>query len=193
MRHTNPAHYISYGYGLDWEDDIGLLISNRTPEGDSVICVVQDAFSDHNYHTYKLQISGSGNNFTVTCWVDEAQEYSGTITGFSDWLSQGHITFWAGADPDNEFYIDDVSITYDSYIGVKGSEATVPSVSLLSQSIPNPTIYQTRIEYTIPTTSRVQLKIYNTLAEVVRTLVNDTKSAGRYEKSGTVETNKERG
>ncbi len=182
VRYTNPTHYILYGYGLFLGmNDITLLIGDGTPEGDSVICIVQNAFSDHNYHTYKLQISGPGNNFTITCWVDGVQEYSGTITGFSDWLSQGHIAFVAGDAPGYEFYIDDVSITYDSYTGVKGGEATVPSVSLLSQSIPNPSIYQTRIEYTIPTTSRVQLKIYNTLGEVVRTLVNDTKSAGRYE------------
>jgi predicted CXXCH cytochrome family protein len=48
------------------------------------------------------------------------------------------------------------------------------------QNMPNPFVSNTRIDFAIPTQSPVSVKIYNSLGQVVRTLVSETRKAGRY-------------
>ena len=52
---------------------------------------------------------------------------------------------------------------------------------LLSQNWPNPFNSSCAIKYSIPKSSQVSLKIFNTLGEEIATLVNEEKSAGTYE------------
>ncbi len=55
-----------------------------------------------------------------------------------------------------------------------------PSDFSLKQNYPNPFNPSTTIEYSIPKSSEVKLKIYNTLGEEIKTLVNSFKQAGKY-------------
>jgi hypothetical protein len=65
---------------------------------------------------------------------------------------------------------------------VKGGETqtTVPTVFALSQNYPNPFNPATVIEYQLPKQSQVELKIYNSLGQLVKTIVNQTQDAGYY-------------
>jgi hypothetical protein len=56
----------------------------------------------------------------------------------------------------------------------------VPEKISLSQNYPNPFNPTTRIDYEIPVTGKVMIKIYNMLGMEIMSLVNEVKEAGYY-------------
>ena len=60
------------------------------------------------------------------------------------------------------------------------SEQKTPSEFLLSQNFPNPFNPSTVINYQLPRTSFVSLKVYDILGKEVATVVNEIKEAGVY-------------
>jgi hypothetical protein len=65
-------------------------------------------------------------------------------------------------------------------IGISESGDTIPFSYTLSSPLPNPFARRVTISYGIPKTTKVSLKIYNCLGQVVNTLVDDTKKPGFY-------------
>ncbi len=57
---------------------------------------------------------------------------------------------------------------------------TVPLAFGLKQNFPNPFNPSTQINFTVPVTSNVQLKVFDTNGSEVATLVNQSKAAGTY-------------
>ncbi len=64
--------------------------------------------------------------------------------------------------------------------GIKKEINTQPVSYTLEQNYPNPFNPSTTISYSIPSGSRVTLKIYNILGQEVKTLVNDYMASGKY-------------
>lgn len=94
-------------------------------------------------------------------------------------------------------YIDGVlaynGITWDSFgekvnlgssvLSAEDSESLLPKEYSLAQNYPNPFNPTTNIKYALPTDSKVNLTIYNTLGQEVIKLVNNRQKAGFYEVS----------
>lgn len=75
--------------------------------------------------------------------------------------------------------IDDLA--FGGFVGVKEiANSRVPTSYELMQNYPNPFNPSTKIEYTIPEESFVQLKVYNLIGQEVATLVNRHQKAGTY-------------
>ncbi len=67
--------------------------------------------------------------------------------------------------------------------GVKDNEFARPAGFALMQNYPNPFNPLTEIEFTIPYRSQVTLKVYSSLGQEIRTLVNQNLQGGRYKES----------
>jgi hypothetical protein len=67
-----------------------------------------------------------------------------------------------------------------SLTGVKDGRASLPNEYRLEQNYPNPFNPRTTIGYKLPVASRVTLRVYNVLGQVVRELVNRSETAGEH-------------
>ncbi len=67
-----------------------------------------------------------------------------------------------------------------SYSKTVNLEITLPQKFELSQNYPNPFNPSTKIEYSVPTDSKVVLKVYDVIGREIKTLINEEKAAGNY-------------
>jgi hypothetical protein len=65
-------------------------------------------------------------------------------------------------------------------VGVE-DEVTLPAEFTLDQNYPNPFNPSTKIKYSVPQTSQVQIKVFDVLGKEIETLVSEEKPAGNYE------------
>jgi hypothetical protein len=118
---------------------------------------------------------------------------SGTLLAEMNWYSQsppsgswfsGSITYTpalAGpATPDscNTFWGYGFQEDPNAKVGVN---QTRPLVFELQQNFPNPFNPTTTIEYALPKPVKVELRVFNILGQVVKTLVDEEKEAGYYQ------------
>ncbi|MBV6477991.1 MAG: hypothetical protein HGGPFJEG_00737 [Ignavibacteria bacterium] len=73
-----------------------------------------------------------------------------------------------------------LTITYGTATGVSNTITTIPSDFNLSQNYPNPFNPSTTINFAIPSTGLVTLKVYDVVGKEVASLVNEVKNAGNH-------------
>lgn len=77
-----------------------------------------------------------------------------------------------------ELYFDDLQV--GTPVGVEENELSSPIKYTLEQNYPNPFNPSTSIQYSVPGSEFVSLKVYDILGNEVATLVNEQKQAGNY-------------
>jgi phosphatidylserine/phosphatidylglycerophosphate/cardiolipin synthase-like enzyme len=117
---------------------------------------------------------------------------SATITGSHNWTSAAENTnnenclFVFDGNIANQ-YLQEFAARYYQFggtdsvrVGVEQIASTIPQTYTLSQNYPNPFNPVTKIEYAIPATQHVVLKMYDVLGREVQTLVNAQQAPGVY-------------
>ena len=106
----------------------------------------------------------------------------GTITSSA---TDGSLTFKFVSNINNFEYAGwaavIISIHDTTSVGVENDESNIPKVFGLDQNYPNPFNPSTSIEYQVPVSSFVELKVFDLLGREVATLVNEEKNPGNYE------------
>jgi hypothetical protein len=130
--------------------------------------------------TYHLQVGTD----TVLSQVVRDTTVADTTTTLTTPLDANKLYYWhvgavnaAGASP----YIYPSYFTTGTLLTVHELANEIPKNFTLLQNHPNPFNPSTTLEYSIPTTSRVSLRIYNVLGQIVAQLVDDERSAGWYQ------------
>lgn len=86
-------------------------------------------------------------------------------------------------DAGNVSPISNIAKVVALVLGVDDDDQELPQDFSLSQNYPNPFNPATTIEYSVATTSRVRLTVYNIRGQTITTLVDDIKGPGRHEQT----------
>ena len=109
------------------------------------------------------------------------------VAGHGTTLQPQHYSYVdeTGADANTYYRLKqsdlDGSVHLTEAVRVGESAAKIPTTYALDQNHPNPFNPSTIIRFALPADEFVTLKVYNVLGQVVRTLVEEPKTAGYYE------------
>jgi len=128
--------------------------------------------------TYALNITGGGLDTTFTEITDTSFSLYGAAI-----LEVNHTYSWTVMASDTQYTTSSPDIWSFVTIGVVGianNISQIPDQLMLFQNYPNPFNPTTTIEFVLPHTEFVTLKIYNILGQEVATLVSEELTSGKY-------------
>ncbi len=182
-RFNNPALYQNNNYIINnWLNYSSLTV--QSPNGGEVWLVGETediTWTDVNVYDVKIELSAdNGSNWSTIAestpntgtysWIVEAQDSSDQclirITNVDDGLV---------------YDASDAVFTIDIVTRVEELQENIPTEFNLSQNYPNPFNPVTLINYQVPNTSHVSIKVYDLTGQEVALLVNEVKEVGTYE------------
>jgi enterochelin esterase family protein len=185
---TRPDSEERLVLGDSFGGNISALISYNHPEVFGLCGLHSGAFWPNNYEVYNLVINGPAKNIKwSSVWGTYESLYT-NMRSFRDYLiSAGYELDWLERPEGHSWGLWRATIDRMLEYFFPGSStnlfaATTTSVDnfILYQNYPNPFNPVTTIEYILPHSGLVTLKIYNILGEQVATLVSENLAAGSY-------------
>ena len=151
------------------------LISFSAVNNNNEVTLKWRTSTETNNRGFKIERSLKGGNV----WSEVGfVEGNGTTTESRDYSYKDKIT-GTGTYVYRLKQIDfDGTFNFSSLVEVKPS---VPVEYALYQNYPNPFNPSTIIKFSVPEQTDVKINVYNTLGELVKTLINEQKDAGYYE------------
>ncbi len=149
------------------------------------ITITQGQSKEFRVYANTSNVKMNGNGVPVTSQVNLTTQIPGEPGPFP-WIQGGIIGSYVSAYDNSTTVVLDISDDlplYGATISYGGStdikEGVTPKVIRLNQNYPNPFNPTTTISYELPISGVVSVKVYNTLGQEVRTLVNNSaKMAG---------------
>lgn len=166
-----------------------LTRTGNIPENDLVIhfVVVEDLYydgrnsvSNHKHVMRKMFPNPSGQSFSIN--LNETKIFNQTIDIDQLWDTDSlNVVLFIQSTNSMTVYQSE-TISYNDLVitSVDGNELS-PTKFILEQNYPNPFNPSTSINYSIPFSSFISLRVYNVLGKEIATLVNEEKPAGSYE------------
>lgn len=108
----------------------------------------------------------------------------GFVAGFGTTTESKNYTFTDNSFTDGTYYYRLKQIDFDgtfSYSNVVQVDVEMPNVFSLSQNYPNPFNPSTKIKFALPVDSRVNIKIFNSLGEIIDEAADGNFSSGIHE------------
>ena len=157
------------GYGLDQTADGGFVMTGEMYRNAGVdptdFYMIR---TDANGDTLWTKTIG-GDQYERSYCIRQTMDGGYIIAGRTD-------SYGAG---DDDFYI--VKLAPDNLSDADDAESPRPTAFSLGANYPNPFNPSTTIEYTLDRRAQVKIEVFNILGQMVRTLVDETKSAGAYQ------------
>lgn len=138
---------------------------------DGEVRVFYKANSEMDFHQAAMQYNNLVYNFEFP-----AYSFGDTLTFYFEYFYNG----LKNREPDTKNY-KFIYGTNEIHLATKIEESEpLPQHYFLSQNYPNPFNPSTKINYSLPKSDFVTLKVFDILGREVATLVNEQKSAGNY-------------
>lgn len=150
-----PKYNVIWGYSPDSENSYNVTVS-----------VAQQSNPRPDFFTMPIELKFAGtSDTTITVWNDEASQTFEFVLDFEP----GQLIL----DPDN-WILKDVTTA------VSADDALTPLKYSIDQNYPNPFNPSTTIDFSLPVSTHVSLKVFDSLGKEVKILIDATLNFGNH-------------
>mgnify|MGYP000321372828 CR=1 FL=1 len=181
--HWNELKLIKNQGNLVFNDEVivtrqtrGFVVMDYENDGDKDIVTVNERLEQYGISVF---LNDGQGNFTTreNCYFPYADGKPWSIVA-SDFDLDGKTDIAVTSSSDSLYVLYNLG---GGTVGIRDQEITeVPTSFSLEQNFPNPFNPTTTIQYSIPFSEKVSLKIFNLLGEEVKTLADEFQEAGKY-------------